>query len=286
MKLIYFDDSHNNVGDALNPWMWPKLLEHDFDASREVGFLGIGSILSEKYIRQASGGVIFGSGVRHRSKVPNFDRSRWTIRFVRGPLSSEALGGADVPHITDPALLAPLVYKAGRFAKGFSNGTDIGYVRYFKSPKSHAGMVCSRLGLREVDPGLTPDDFLNELSHCRLVITEAMHGAILADSFRIPWIGVRVYSDVVEGRVAQFKWEDWLRSMQLSLSAAPRSRLLSYMPMIVRSRILRPVSIDMTIRKVERALGQSDGTLSNETVLKDRQTALLEQVDHLKRALS
>jgi succinoglycan biosynthesis protein ExoV len=284
MRLIYFEDPNGNVGDALNPWLWPRMLNYDFDEDDDSGFLAIGSILAQRYIRQTSRGIVFGSGVRHSEKTPVIDPSRWTIQFVRGPLSSRALGGA--PYITDPALLSPLIYKEGRFAQGFTKGNEIGYVRYFKSPRSHAKSICSRLGLKEIDPTLPPDAFMEAMEQCHLIVTEAMHGAILADSFRIPWIGVRAYSDVIEGRVAGFKWEDWLRSMEIDPSAAPRSRIFSYAPATFRSKLLKPVSVDKMTRIIETALNNNQGALSKDSVWRDKQENLMSQVDHLKLILS
>jgi succinoglycan biosynthesis protein ExoV len=42
------------------------------------------------------------------------------------------------------------------------------------------------------------------------VVTEAMHGAIVADTLRIPWIPV-----VCSPEIATFKWRDWTASLDL-----------------------------------------------------------------------
>jgi len=49
------------------------------------------------------------------------------------------------------------------------------------------------------------------------VVTEAMHGAIVADTLRIPWVPV-----VCSPAILPFKWSDWTRSVEL----AYRPRLL------------------------------------------------------------
>jgi succinoglycan biosynthesis protein ExoV len=51
---------------------------------------------------------------------------------------------------------------------------------------------------------------LESLRRTGVLLTEAMHGAIVADALRIPWIAVRTRS-----AIKTFKWEDWCRSMDL-----------------------------------------------------------------------
>lgn len=38
-----------------------------------------------------------------------------------------------------------------------------------------------------------------------------MHGAIVADAYRIPWIGVDMYG------INKFKWQDWMLSLGLDV---------------------------------------------------------------------
>ena len=45
------------------------------------------------------------------------------------------------------------------------------------------------------------------------MLTEALHGAIVADALRVPWIPIRLYD-----RYSEFKWRDWTESMHLPLN--------------------------------------------------------------------
>ena len=42
-----------------------------------------------------------------------------------------------------------------------------------------------------------------------------MHGAIVADALRVPWIPARLY-----GHFMEFKWRDWTESIEVPLELA------------------------------------------------------------------
>ena len=61
-----------------------------------------------------------------------------------------------------------------------------------------------------VDPRWPVDRILDAFDRATLVIAEAMHGAIIADTLRIPWIPV-----VASPAIDPFKWRDWTASLDL-----------------------------------------------------------------------
>ena len=58
--------------------------------------------------------------------------------------------------------------------------------------------------------GFDVEAVVQQIASSRLVIAEAMHAAIVADAFRVPWIPV---TSVPETN--PFKWQDWCESLDL-----------------------------------------------------------------------
>jgi succinoglycan biosynthesis protein ExoV len=127
---------------------------------------------------------------------------------VRGRRSAELLGLALEIGICDGAILLGDLYPA----KPRSVRDGIIFV-----PHVRTGLACG-IGLRRICQDLsigyiTPDapfeTFIETIRSARLVITEAMHGAILADTLRTPWVPIEfLYHH-------KFKWQDWFDSIDL-----------------------------------------------------------------------
>nr|WP_228024678.1 polysaccharide pyruvyl transferase family protein [cf. Phormidesmis sp. LEGE 11477] len=70
--------------------------------------------------------------------------------------------------------------------------------------------VCERAGIHYIDPTGEIEAVVADISQTKVLISEAMHGAIVADTLRVPWIPVRT-----SPRILPFKWRDWCASMHL-----------------------------------------------------------------------
>jgi succinoglycan biosynthesis protein ExoV len=81
--------------------------------------------------------------------------------------------------------------------------------------------LCEQAGVHYISSTWSVDECLAQLEASELVITEAMHGAILADAYRVPWIPMRYGY-----RSFDFKWHDWCRSMGLSYEPVDLPNLL------------------------------------------------------------
>lgn len=214
MELGYFKGNIPNVGDELNPYLWDRLLPNVISSKNADLFIGIGSILDKRYEGDRKK-IIFGAGARGENSVPVIDNT-WDIKFVRGPLTSSLLKARDVnaKHITDPAILVHKLFKPAVLKQR----TEVGLIPYFRTHHAPWKDIAEMLGARLISPSLPVDSFINFVSKCKFVITEAMHGAIISDSLRIPWIPFSSFSRVNEGATNSFKWNDWSLSMKVKCS--------------------------------------------------------------------
>jgi len=59
-------------------------------------------------------------------------------------------------------------------------------------------------GLSFVDPEAPVEETLAKIAGLEALLTEAMHGAIVADALRTPWVGLAIDPDFYA-----WKWRDW-----------------------------------------------------------------------------
>jgi succinoglycan biosynthesis protein ExoV len=210
--LYYFEVAHGNFGDDLNPWLWSRLAPELCDPREPALFLGIGTVLSANVPAEPLK-VLFGPGCSAHSEVRVDDK--WTIHCVRGPLTAAKLNLDRRLGICDPAILIrrtsiPQQKKTHRVA----------FMPHHRNMlQADWQALCRKAGIHCIDPGGGVDHVLAELGQTELLLAEAMHGAIVADALRVPWIPVRIYDQFNE-----FKWRDWTQSIQspFRLATAPQ----------------------------------------------------------------
>jgi succinoglycan biosynthesis protein ExoV len=208
MKLIYHKSATGNFGDDLNPWLWPQLLPGIFDTNDEILFVGIGTILGLRVRNMTSAyKVVFGSGVGIGT-LPTID-DRWKFYCVRGPLTQKALSLDPHLAISDPAILVRIL-NLPQEQKCYK----VSFMPHHASTElTNWANVCHLLGIKYIDPTDNVDETLRNIQRSELLISEAMHGAIVADALRIPWIPASLHYGFNE-----FKWQDWCESLGISLN--------------------------------------------------------------------
>ncbi len=216
MKLCYNHRS-KNFGDKLNGWLWPKIVPDIFDEDETQIFVGIGTILNQKLtikMPNAKLMTVFSSGVGYGKRPKNID-SYLKFYCVRGPLSAKALDLPSDLAITDGAVLI----------KKFCSIESTKVYKYSYMPHTNfAGegwkLVCQRLGFGYIDPHWSIEKIVSSIQQTEILLSEAMHGAIVADLFRVPWIAVRTHKII-----NPFKWQDWCYSMNLEYQPQKINRL-------------------------------------------------------------
>jgi succinoglycan biosynthesis protein ExoV len=216
MEIFYYRDPKRNFGDDLNRVLWSHVLPRRMLEADDVVLIGIGSILSEewagRFSRSKKKVIVLGTGTSY--DLPPSDMSDWSILAVRGPLTAAVIGMPE-KAVTDGAIL--LADAPGLIGQP-QQRNDIVFMPHYHSLRrwSHWESIAAAAGMRMVTPRQPVGDILKAFAKARLVVTEAMHGAIVADTLRIPWIPI-----VILPTVDEFKWRDWCQSMELPF--APQS---------------------------------------------------------------
>ena len=141
-------------------------------------------------------------------RLPTLDAS-WVIHWVRGPRTARRLGLPESYGLGDPAMLLP---KAGRPQQA-RPGERSASCRISKASVAAPGTKRRRLpGSSLIDPRGDPAAIIAAIGSCRVLLSEAMHGAIVADTLRVPWIALRPLVPVHHA-----KWHDWAAALDLRI---------------------------------------------------------------------
>jgi succinoglycan biosynthesis protein ExoV len=118
-----------------------------------------------------------------------------------------ALGLPNELAVTDPAVLVRNIVstvnprKVHRFA----------YMPHWESANSAWERACIKAGAGYIDPRWEVQKVIGEIRKTKVLFTEALHGAIVADTLRIPWVPVHTRDHILSS-----KWVDWCTSVGLT----------------------------------------------------------------------
>ncbi len=297
MKLEYCHVRGGNFGDDLNPWLWPRLLPGFFDEDGAVGFYGIGTLLHDRLPR-GQVKVVFGSGTGYR-RLPRLDNT-WRIYCLRGPLTARALGVDEKLAITDPACLL-----ATQIAAPLSKTCPVSFMPHYTTARAADWRaICARAGIAYIAPDGPVEEVIAAIGQTRLLVAEALHGAVAADALRVPWLPVRL-----SHRHLGFKWLDWCLSLGLEYAPTdlPAVTEAGIPPARRAGRIVkrafsllglgkskwrrlplrrsRPEEIDEAARRLARVPGEASALLSPEKIRHELNDRLLNKLDQLRNDL-
>lgn len=285
MRLHYFKGESPNFGDEINPWLWPRLLPNFFDDDGSTVFLGIGSIIGEKSFPLSVRKIVCGSGfVPEYHQKPNLLED-WDVHFVRGPRTAQLLGLPRELAIGDPGVLvSQLVNKK-------VEKINISFMPHWQSlSRGNWQKACDIAGIVLIDPRGSVENILEQILSSKVLIAEAMHGAIVADALRVPWVAALPLN-----HVNRLKWSDWADTLGLSLSL---NRLLPSSLLETRLSILRNVissppfgpKLDEVLpylaAKSLVRLSKMPPQLSDDSALSNVTEKMLEKIETLKRKYS
>ena len=138
--------------------------------------------------------------------LPVLDAS-WVIHWVRGPRTARQLGLPESWAWAIRPCCCP-----GRLARG--GGDRSASCRISKASQRGAwAEAAAAAGITLIDPRGDPAAIIAAIGRCRVLLSEAMHGVIVADAMRVPWIALRPLAPVHRA-----KWHDWADTLDLRSS--------------------------------------------------------------------
>ncbi len=196
----------HNFGDDLNNFLWQALIPNFHSIDKDAGLLGVGTLQGIKIPSNLKRIYVLGTGGLETPPGHWLD-DRFKIYFCRGPLT-QASWGSNYKSIADGAYLSAFT----DLLKNNSNQKthEYGYMPHHISDRhANYSYICDKIGFKYISPRQSNvRKVVEELSSCKYLITEALHGGIFADMLEIPW------SPVTSGQqVYSFKWDDWCKSI-------------------------------------------------------------------------
>lgn len=215
MKIVRWRcEECTNFGDELNLWLWPRLLPGFFDQDESSLFLGIGSILGMFTFPQTARKIVFGSSYvpEYCPILPDLGGANWDIVFVRDARTASLLSLDPALALGDPAILVRLAEPPNPLATH-----SVAFMPHWSSMyRGRWPEVCEIAGIKLIDPRQDVAQILAEIQGSQQLITEALHGAIVADALRVPWLPV-----IPLEFNHRAKWAPWARSMDIELRPLP-----------------------------------------------------------------
>lgn len=204
MRIYHWESDHGNFGDDLNLFLWPHFMPELIDDDPDTLLVGVGTVLSDE-IPRAARHIVLGSGIGYGRLPSDLDGPAWDILAVRGPLSARVLGRPEL-SAADPAVLLPLMPDFP--AAPARSGTL--FVPHWTTAEAGGWQeACEIAGIEFLDPRGDAHEVIRRIASAEKVIAESMHGVIVADAFRTPWVAT------VTGRDTPFKWHDWAGALGL-----------------------------------------------------------------------
>jgi succinoglycan biosynthesis protein ExoV len=205
MDPYYWESQHGNFGDDLNLWLWDFLIPGFREVHTETLLVGVGTVLNRVLLPEGRHKLVLGSGFGYGSLPDMSDKSEWDIRCVRGPLTAQKVGIDPKLGIIDPAVMVAEMPEFKNLPKKHKKS----FVPHWES--AAAGIwpvICGIVGLHYIDPRGDAKEVIRDIAQSELIVAESMHGAILADAFRVPWVAVTTSSSI-----NSFKWSDWAQTV-------------------------------------------------------------------------
>lgn len=283
--MLFYHAPKGNFGDDLNRWIWDFILPGWRNWAPETTLVGVGTLINEVNLApyKTRKLLILGSGVGYGNEsVPKLE-DQWDIVSLRGKESARQLGLDERLGLIDPATM---LSEFTEF-KTVEKGTETTFVPHWQSTDfADWTRICCRLGIKYLSPCEDAKHVIRKIASSQLVIAESMHAAIIADTFRVPWIPVSI------GPQFHYrKWQDFLQQVRYPHPIRNIFERLPQVPKKIGPLSTRGFSIKIT-NKVQAAFAKTclskamtrEPFLSADALLSAGKEQYLERVESVIKA--
>ena len=220
---LYWWDQFPNFGDQLGPWVVHRLTGLDtrntWGNSHGSALVTVGSVV---HCLNRPGLNVWGSGLIEPITSSLRRRLLFTrpnrVSAVRGSLTRNELQqrlGWDIPPVYgDPALLVPYLLESSDYQRDQA----ISIVPHYLHFDVFSSCLLNTSPEILVDVRKKPEEVVRKIANSKVVLSSSLHGLILAQAFRIPWVWLKFVDDSQHGqgyRLAgdDFKFEDFFTTV-------------------------------------------------------------------------
>lgn len=218
-RRLHYHLGRANFGDDINPWLFGRIAGRPFrwGAVGKSHFLGVGSIAA----RCSSRSVIMGSGLIEPA-VSGALTTPAEVFALRGEHTAEAFGGR-CAWLGDPVSLIDLLVAPAAVAAM----PAIGLIPHATEVAGQLRRLRDHPGIRVIDPRGDPLEVVREVTRCRAVASQSLHGLIVADAFGIPNLWIAPSRRMVGGT---FKFRDYFTTVDRPLPPVALEDFLAWHP--------------------------------------------------------
>ena len=171
--------------------------------------------------------IVLGTGTGYQ-RPPKID-GRFSIYSVRGPLTARALNLPPRKSIGDSAYLCLATSKFQKLSV-LPKKFKVPVIPHHQTVATIDWKTIAKLGdIHFIDPRKNFFSVFEDIAQSECVLTESLHGAILADALRTPWQPFQMGH-----RFNMFKWHDWFKSIHIDIQAIQKY------PILCSERLSRP----------------------------------------------
>ena len=201
--------SDRNWGDDINFLFLKHLFNKDIvhcKKCNETNYAMIGSILTPQFINNET--IVWGSGMPRPQNI--LTKKPKKVCAVRGPLTRNFLlkAGVDCPEVYgDPSLLIPYYYYPVLEKK-----YEIGFIPHHSSLNSPVVKeFCKNPGVHLIKTKGYKNwkTFIDEILSCKYIVSESLHGIIMAEAYGVP----NLWVDVTLNHCYDLKFHDFFLSL-------------------------------------------------------------------------